>query len=290
MAAAAIIAENKVPKEQSLGELRDITANKAQELETSKAKIDKKGANQRQIKENKVNPRTKTASKKKSNNVRTAKTLLEQRRKDSAQPTQPAKKSARARTRKENTKFRKKKKKSTFYINGDEQGSMTNHRGKSQQHRIPLVPPSPSAKDRARSPVKYTLKRAESNRVHHMRVLSNKRRFGRRNRTTIRQKQSWHKYFVDFWREPDMKLDDLSSLDCGSYSDNVEELSTTKEAGKVEDLFSLPIPSDFVFNINAPEFIPKKQANIFTVNELVESLKGQELPSMPVLESSLLVA
>jgi len=163
---------------------------------------------------------------------------------------------------------------------------MFNRLGEYQPCPIPLIVPSARPRvSSARSSVKYTLTRVVPNRVPPMRVLTNKRRLRRRNRTTMRKKHSRRKYFADFWREPGVKLDDLSSLDCGSYSDHVEELSTTEEAGKLEDLSSVTIPPDFVFNINAPEFIPKKQANIFTLSELVESLKGQQLPSMPDLKS-----
>jgi len=172
------------------------------------------------------------------------------------------------------------KNKSLLNLDSNGEKRMLKRLGKIQPRQIPLV--LPSARPRARSTVKYALKRAESNRDHRMRVLLNKRRFGRRNRTTMRKKQSRLKYLVDYWKEPKVKLDDLSSLDCGSYSENVEKRSTTEEVGKVKDPFEIPF--DFVFNINAPEFIPKrdrKHTNIFTLNELLESLKGQKLPSMP---------
>jgi len=188
----------------------------------------------------------------------------------------PSKKSAV--TRKDKVRYHEKNK-SLLNLDSNGEKRMLKRLGKIQPRQIPLV--LPSARPRARSTVKYALQRAESNRVHRMRVLSNKRRFGRRNRTTMRKKQSRVKYLVDYWKEPKVKLDDLSSLDCGSYSENVEELCTT-EVGKVKDPFEIPF--DFVFNINAPEFIPKrdrKHTNIFTLSELLESLKGQKLPSMP---------
>jgi len=168
---------------------------------------------------------------------------------------------------------------------------MANRHDKYQSLADPLELPLEKPRGgTVRSSVKYTLKRTESNWDHSKRVFSNKRRFGRRNKPAMRKKQFRRKYFAEYWREPEVRLDDLSSLDCGSYSDNVGERSTTEEAEKVEDIFSTPIPSDFVFNVNAPEFIPKgtnkKRKNIFTLNELVESLKGQQLPSMPQLDSS----
>merc|ERR1719244_119219 len=100
-----------------------------------------------------------------------------------------------------------------------------------------------------------------------MSVWTNKSSSRRDNRTTMHKKHARRKYFVDFWREPGVKLDDLSSLDCGSYSNHVEELSTIEDAGKLEDVLSATVPADFVFN----------------VNELLESLVGQQLPSMPDL-------
>jgi len=295
MAPAASTTENELVKEQSLVELGATTVDKPQKSENSKPKETTK---QVHIKEKKVKPRTKPAPKRKSNKkgmVKLTEKLVQGKNHNTQpkRPTLPEKKSARR--RKKNARFQAKKKSPlNLHINGDGEGNMSNRRDKSQSRLIPLV--LPSSKPRGsivRSSVKYTLQRAESNRDHHMRMLSNKRRFGRRKKPAMRKRHFRRKYFAEYWREPEVRLDELSSLDCGSYSDYVKELSTTEEAEEVEDLFSVTIPSDFVFNINAPEFIPKganKRTNSFTLSELVESLKGQHLPSMPNLRSSYLLA
>jgi len=175
-------------------------------------------------------------------------------------------------------------------------------RGKARRHakrQIPLVPYSKPGVAITTGQIKYTLKRAESNRAHRQRVLSNRRKARKRTRTNKR-KETQHGYLVEYWKEPEVKLDDLSSLDCGSYSDNVEvfehELEST-ESPKAEvrknaimqDLLTMNTPPNFVFNISAPEFVPKrtkgkKQSNIFTMKELVASVKGKSLPRMPNLK------
>merc|ERR550534_1512371 len=97
-------------------------------------------------------------------------------------------------------------------------------RGKARRQatrQIPLVPFSKPAVGIAHGQIKYTLKRAESNRAHRQRILSNRRKVRKRART-IKRKETQHGYLVEYWKEPEVKLDDLSSLDCGSYSDNVE--------------------------------------------------------------------
>merc|ERR1719192_171884 len=235
MATAASTTENELPKEQSLGEIGDNAPNKPQKSEKNKPNAGKKTAKQVQIEEKKVKPRTKKAPKRKSNNkgrVRMTKKLVGKGINNNVRPKKslPAKKSVR--TRKENGKFRGKKKGPVnLNINGGGEKSVSNRQDKTQSRPIPLVPPSEKPRGgTVRSSVKYTLKRAESNRDHRLRVLTNKRRFGRRNRPTTRKKHSRSKYFAEYWCEPEVTLDDLSSLDCGSYSDNVEELSTTEEA------------------------------------------------------------
>lgn len=168
--------------------------------------------------------------------------------------------------------------------------------------QIPLVlPNAKTGVGTTNASFKYTLQRAESNRAHHQRVYSNRRKVRRRTKTrTSKRKEAKHEYLGDYWTEPKIKLDDLSSLDCGSYSDKVEEFefetntppSCAEEASKslvIQQLISLNSSSDFIFNISAPEFVPKrrgkkKKSNIFTVKELVESLKGKSLPRMPNLK------
>jgi len=287
MATAASTTENKLAKKEPLVELGAAIADKPQESEKSKPKAGNQTVKQDQTKEKKVKPRTNTVPTRNSNKkgrVKSPNKILGQGRNHNRRPKRPAKKSAW--TRKENARYRRKKKTLLNpYINGGGEGSMAN------RHDDPLELPLDKPRGgTVRSSVKYTLKRTESNWDHSMRVLSNKRSFGRRNKPATRKKQFRRKYSAEYWREPEFILDDLSSLDCGSYSDNVEEQSTTEEAEKVEDIFSTPIPSDFVFNVNAPEFIPKgtnkKRKNIFTLSELLESLKGQQLPRMPRLDSS----
>jgi len=286
----------ELTKKQSQCELGDTIAENPKELtiksEKSKSKLEKQTVIQVQIKEMKVKATAKAApASRKSNKKRRSRMtkMLSRRARNqkvrirmTKRPKPPSKKSSM--TRKDNARYHDKNK---SLLNLDSNGEKIML--KRPPRKIPLV--LPSSRPRAgivRSTVKYTLKRAESNRVHRMRVLSNKRRFGRRNRTTTRKTQFRIKYLADYWKEPQVRLDDLSSLDCGSYSENVDKLSSTEEVQKVKDLYSLEIPSDFVFNINAPEFIPKvadrKRANIFTLSELVESLKGQKLPSMPELD------
>jgi len=278
-------------KKQSQCAVGDTTAENPKEL-TIKPEMNKPGSEKQivvraQIKEKKVKTGAKAASSNcksnKKGRSRMNKMLSRRARnqkvriKMTKRKKPPSKKSAV--TKKDKVRYHEKNK-SLLNLDSNGEKRMLKRLGKIQPRQIPLV--LPSARPRARSTVKYALQRAESNRVHRMRVLSNKRRFGRRNRTTMRKKQSRVKYLVDYWKEPKVKLDDLSSLDCGSYSENVEKLCTTEEVGKVKD--PLEIPFDFVFNINAPEFIPKrdrKHTNIFTLTELLESLKGQKLPSMP---------
>jgi len=285
MAATAGTAENVVSEEQSLGEPIDTNADKPQKLKKSKAKVGKAAAIHLHIEEQKVKPRTKTAPIGKSHKkVRIAKKLVGQGRNHNLQPKKRPQSGRKfAGTRKGNARYRGKKKSPwNLYINGGP-GSMSNHFGRYQPCPIPLEVPSARPRGSARSSIKYTLTRVVPNRVHPMSVWTNQSRFRRHNRTTMHKKHARRKYFVDFWREPGVKLDDLSSLDCGSYSNHVEELSTIEDAGKFEDLLSATVPTDFVFNVNAPEFISKKKSNIFTVNELLESLVGQQLPSMPDL-------
>lgn len=168
--------------------------------------------------------------------------------------------------------------------------------------QIPLVlPNAKTGVGTSNSSLKYTLQRADSNQAHRQRVWSNRRKVKRRTRTrTSKRKEPKHEYLGDYWTEPKIKLDDLSSLECGSYSDKVEEIefetntptSHPEEASKssvIQQLICLNSSSDFIFNISAPEFVPKrrrkkKKSNIFTVRELVESLKGKSLPRMPNLK------
>jgi len=300
MTAAVCTQLSELSKEQSHCEFGDAIAENRKELainsEKTKSKEGKQAVIQVQINEKKVKAAAKAApaSWKSDKKVRPrmTKKLSPHARKQKVQLKMtkrkpPSKKSARI--RKENARYHeKKKKKSLLNLDFNGEKGILKRLGKIQPRQIPLV--LPSARPRVgivRSTVKYTLKRAESNLVHRLRVRSNKRRFGRRNRTTMRKKQSRLRYFADYWKEPEVRLEDLSSLDCGSYSENVKK-SSTEEVEKVEDLCSLAVPSDFVFNINAPEFIPKsadkKRANIFTLSELVESVKGQQLPCMPELD------
>lgn len=165
--------------------------------------------------------------------------------------------------------------------------------------QIPLVlPNAKTGVGTTNASLKYSLQRAESNRAHHQRVWSNRRKVKKRTRTrTSKRKELKHEYLGDYWTEPKIKLDDLSSLECGSYSDKVEEFETNTQTSHVEaskssviqQLISLNSSSDFIFNIRAPEFVPKrrrkkKKSNIFTMRELVESLKGKSLPRMPNLK------
>lgn len=287
----------ELPKEQSQCEFKDATENlrePSQESQESKSKGDKETVIQIPINEEKAKStsKAKPASSKSKKKVRPkmAKKLSREAKnqetdlKIRGRPKPPSKKSAR--TRKENARYHKKKKgMSNLDFNGEK--GVLKRLGKIQPRQIPLVIPSARPRVRsASSSVQYTLKRVQSNRVHRMRVRSNKRRFGRRSRSGIHKKQSQLKYIVDYWKDPEVNLDDLSSLDCGSYSENVEK-SLTEEVA-IKELYSNVIPSDFVFNINAPEFIPKgvdkKRGHIFTMSELVESVKGLQLPSMPELD------
>jgi len=297
MTAAVCTQKSELPKEQLHCKFGDVAGNlreTSKESQESNSKGGKETAIQIQINEEKVKVKStaEPASSKSNKKVRpqTTKKLSRQakNRKTSLKITErqkpPTKKSAR--TRKENARYHEKKK---GMLNLDFNGEKRVLKGlvKIQPRLIPLVLPSAGPRvGIASSTVKYTLKRAETNRVYRTRVRSNKRSFGRRNRTSMHKKQSRLRYVVDYWKEPEVRLDDLSSVDCGSYSDNVEKSSTEKVG--IEELYSNVIPSDFVFNINAPEFIPKgadkKRANIFTMSELVESVKGQQLPSMPELD------
>jgi len=297
MTAAICTQTSELPKEQSqceFGDAAEKLREPSKESQESKSKGDKENVIQIQVNEEKVKATSKAApaSSKSNKKVRskTSKKLSrqaknkEKRLNITERPKPPSKKSAR--TRKENARYHKKKKgMMNLDFNGEKR--VLKRLGKIQPRQIPLVIPSARPHvGNARSTVKYTLRRAESNRAHHMRVRTNSRRFGRRNRTSMRKKQSRLRYILDYWKEPEVKLDDLSSLDCGSYSENVEKSSTEEVAMK--ELYSNVIPADFVFNINAPEFIPKaankKKAYIFTMSELVESVKGQQLPRMPELD------
>jgi len=298
MTAAICTQTSELPKEQSqckFGNAAEKLREPSKESQASKSKGDKENVIQIQVNEEKVKatPKAEPASSKSNKKVRpkTTKKLSRQaknketRLKVTERPKPPSKKSAR--TRKENARYREKKK-GMLNLDFNGEKGVSKSLGKIWPRQIPLV--IPSARPHmgiARSTVKYTLTRAESNRVHRRRVRTNQRRFGRRNRTSSRKKQSRLKYILDYWKEPEVSLDDLSSLDCGSYSENVEKSSTEEEVA-IEELYSNVIPSDFVFNINAPEFIPKgadkKRAYIFTMSELVESVKGQQLPSMPELD------
>jgi len=297
MTAALCTQTSELPKEQSqceFGDAAEKLRETSKESQESKSKGDNETVIQKQVNEEKVKATSKaepaSSKSKKKARPKTAKKLSRQaknketRLKKPERPKPPSKKSAR--TRKENSRNHKKKK-GMLNVDFNGETGVLKRFGKIQPRQIPLV--IPSARPRvgiARSTVKYTLKRAESNRTHRTRVRTNKRRFGRRNRTSSRKRQSRLRYIVDYWKQPEVSRDDLSSVDCGSYSENVEKSSTEEVA--IEELYSNVIPSDFVFNINAPEFIPqgddKKKAYIFTMSELVESVKGQQLPSMPELD------
>jgi hypothetical protein len=166
--------------------------------------------------------------------------------------------------------------------------------------QIPLVPFPKNGVSIAQRKVKYHLQRAESNQAHRQRVLSNRRKVRRRARTTKR-KETHNGYLAEYWTEPKVKLDDLSSLDCGSYSDNVEVFDSELEPKQIQmdeadkssmkQSVSMSTLQDFVFNIGAPEFVPKgrtekRPSNIFTMRDLMESVKGKRLPSMPNLKKS----
>jgi len=164
--------------------------------------------------------------------------------------------------------------------------------------QIPLVPYPKNGI--AQGKVKYHLQRAESNRAHRHRVLQNRRKVRKRARTTKR-KETHNEYLAEYWTEPDVKLGDLSSLDCGSYSDNVEVFDSELEPKQIQvdepsksskkQNLSMNTLQEFVFNIGAPEFVPKgrtekRPSNIFTMRDLMESVKGKRLPSMPNLKKS----
>jgi len=186
-------------------------------------------------------------------------------------------------------------------------------RGKNRMRQAPFVQSYQHRVGVARGPLKYRLQRAEPYYSNYKRVQPNRRVTRKRVKSTKRK--DFSDYGMNFWDNPELKVDlfDLSSIECGSYEDKVdaeeEENNTLKHKAsgqfpdgryqKTEDLEwgnsldlealdDLKIPANFAFNPSAPEFIPKesieKKSVIFTLAELLKSVKGQELPTMPALK------
>jgi len=193
-------------------------------------------------------------------------------------------------------------------------------KAKNRQQQIPLVPFFQNRVGIARGPMKYRLKRAETDNKHRQRVQSNRRM--NRKRTKSTKRKHFDDYGGNYWSKSEADLFDLSSIECGSYDDkmDVEEEENIppkhKASGQFrkiryqkkeevewgnglefEDLEAC-VPSTFAFNPSAPEFVPQLNAEkesterestekkpvIFTMSELLKSVKGQELPTMPTLK------
>jgi len=293
MTAAVCTLANEFPKEQSQGKPGNNTENTPQKLiksKKSKPKASKQTVKKVERKEKKVKP--KNASK-----------AMPARSKSNKTGRSKKNKKLSPRARKEDSGSRPVEKKKS----SGKSRSKGKRRAKNQPRRIPLVLPFSKKTPRvgiAHGPVKYTLKRAESNREHRQRVLSNRRKCRRRARMTKSKAhreeptigyKDFAEFQANFWTEPEVKVDDLSSLDCGSYGGDVKEVGEEVEWAdekpstefKLEDLDSLTTPADFVFNPSAVEFIPKeinskKSSNTITLSEVFESVKGHQLPKMPI--------
>jgi len=155
-------------------------------------------------------------------------------------------------------------------------------------------------------------------------VLSNRKINRRQRRAKSKktgQKKDFGEYGGNYWSKSEADLVELSSIECGSYEDKMdvpEEKNPTKKKkasgqyrqmryqkrGEVEwgngieseekkYLLEFPPALAFKFNPSAPEFVPQESTEkestekmpvIFTVSDLLKSVKGQKLPTMPIVE------
>jgi len=154
--------------------------------------------------------------------------------------------------------------------------------------------------------IKYRLAPADFNTKQRQRV--NPRRGIRRKRGKGRRKNNFNEYGGNYWEVPELGFCDLSSIECGSYADKVDicvgEDLDYKHKGKQKQPKNTrklkwgnkrrkrnDRPSthpNFAFNPSALEYIPHENPKQirrvkFTLNELLESVQGQELPVMPSL-------
>jgi len=212
-------------------------------------------------------------------------------------------------------------------FNGENQRKL-NRRTRNQKRNIPLVPPAyfKSSQHRVRrvtnvsrstnTTPRYKLKRVGGRRLHYPRANRHETRTRTGLKTPKRTRQLVStkpvkidktniQFMANFWAETNIKAVDLSSVECGSYSDCIDEgvivdeeddvknscrytnATKARESFKPEDLDSLTIPEDYVFNPRAKKFIPRKKSNsskyqTISMEELVESVKGQQLPRMPI--------
>jgi len=154
--------------------------------------------------------------------------------------------------------------------------------------------------------IKYRLAPADFNAKQRQRI--HPRGGIRRKRGKPRRKNDFGKYGGNYWEVPQLGFCDLSSIECGSYADKVDicagedvdfkdkvkkkqlknarRLKWGNKRGKRNDRLSTH--PNFAFNPSALEYIPPEHTKQirrvkFTLNELLESVKGQELPVMPSL-------
>jgi len=213
-----------------------------------------------------------------------------------------------------------------------EKKSVSSRRANNTKRQIPLVPPaqlksperirrlgrSLSNPGSGKHPPKYKLKRVGGNKEHH--------RSSRRNRSRLspgaaqRRKQQPNsakprkvskenvEFMANFWTDVEVKLDDLSSLDCGSYNSCVEEEDIVDNADEVRKTTTKRRATfnhkgvdfegieNFVFNPRAEKFIPRMKSNrkknnrkinckskyhAITMKDLIKSFEGHRLPKMP---------
>jgi len=161
-------------------------------------------------------------------------------------------------------------------------------------------------------PPKYKLKRVGANKEYG--------RSSRRNRSRLspgaahRRKQKLNsaksqkvsrenlQFMANFWTDVEVKLDDLSSLDCGSYNSCVEEEDIVEKAVEVRKTSKRRATfnhkgvdfegiENFVFNPRADKFVPRMKNNrminckskyhAITMQDLIKSFEGHRLPKMP---------
>jgi len=156
-------------------------------------------------------------------------------------------------------------------------------------------------------PVKYRLAPTVWDAKEHRHVQS--KRSNRRNRGKGRRKNDFGKYGGNYWEAPGVDFFELSSIECGSYADKADICEREDIDPKLKGKKKLPKnarklkwgnkrrnrndrlsnPQNFSFNPSALEYIPpenRKQIKHvkFTLRELLDSVKGQELPVMPCLQ------
>jgi len=207
-----------------------------------------------------------------------------------------------------------------------EKQNKSNRRSKYQKSNFPLIPPAYLRSSHCRgdtvttnrsinmnSRLRYKLKRVGGNKEYYMRSNRRRARRSTKPRGTKRKESQLEgtkrrkvdrkntQFMANFWTEMEVKLDDLSSVDCGAYSDCVNEevfeteidviklnMNKVRRKFKVEDLDSLTCPANFVFDPKAKEFITRRSNNrtkkyrTITMKELVQSFKGKQLPRMPI--------